>query len=223
MEYLIPIETRRQDYHRWQILLHLLVVFTLVATGAFLITYQAVWRMLRPEERVGLYKLEGGGSASWAIIGCGLALMVVVVIGRRTLRRRFISVGLRVVEAIVMVGFGIAALRHGMNMPAVLYGLVGLAIIYSFIQEHFSGREVAVLIDANRLHVPLGARSRTLRWQEVRRVLLQHGVLTIDCVDNRLYQWNVAKKDQPETGTFQEFCFERIHAAKPLRRKSADW
>ena len=65
------------------------------------------------------------------------------------------------------------------------------------------------------------SRKRFLEWQEVENILFRFSIITIDCYDNRLFQWNIKAIDF-DLEDFKKFCARQIERNKKTR-KNLNW
>ncbi|MCB0697647.1 MAG: hypothetical protein KDC07_09800, partial [Chitinophagaceae bacterium] len=76
-----------------------------------------------------------------------------------------------------------------------------------------SGNTPHVIINDEGIKPPFALKRRFINWGEVEKVLLRHGNLTINCTDNRLYQWTTQQHDT-DTEIVEAFCDAQIAAAR---------
>lgn len=149
----------------------------------------------------------------------GLIVLVIAVFNKKWLRRPRANLVLRITELIILLGSTGAFYLFGWHIPAAMFGVLSLAVLFALFWEQSGSKGQAVLIDDAGVHLPFAFRGRTLPWWEIEQVLLRHGVLTVDCFDNHLYQWNV----QPPAfspAAFEEDCTARIAASEADRKKN---
>lgn len=148
----------------------------------------------------------------------GLVVFIIAVFNKKWLRRPKANLILRIVELIILLGSTAGFYLYGWHIPAAMFGVLSLAVLFALFWEQGGSKAQAVLIDDKGIHLP-SIRNRTLPWWEVEQVLLRHGVLTVDCFDNHLYQWNV--QPPPFSATlFEEECTARIAASEEDRKKN---
>lgn len=105
-------------------------------------------------------------------------------------------------------------------LAAAITGLVALANLFAFFYEQKASAALFVVFEEDAVYLPASARRKQLEWTEVERVLLRHGTITIDCVNNFLYQWNTRHKESV-TEALEVFCREQIE--KNRHKRVADW
>jgi len=202
------------------IALHLIVSFTLVTTGVFLILIQYLVNSLSGDERAAFSFLMLPAGVGLLVLLAGIALTVLVISKSVWLTGKKANKYMRIAELVVLLAFAAFALSKGFKIPAVIYGLVSAAILFAFYWESVSDNTLYITIDERGIKLPVTSRKRFLEWWEVEQVLLRFGVLTIDCCDNRLFQWNIHSTGFDKEN-FQRFCMERIAESKEKRKKYA--
>lgn len=126
----------------------------------------------------------------------------------------------RIIELIVLAAISIFMLTKQYNVPAALFGLLAATIVFSLFWESGKKTNTSVLFTDSGIKLPVTSRRRQINWTEVEKVLLRHGNVTINCVDNRLYQWVVAGQHADVTA-FEAYCHAQIEAARKSRM--AEW
>jgi hypothetical protein len=128
---------------------------------------------------------------------------------------------IRIIELVFCAAIAGYSLYTNAMVLAGMFGILSLAILYSFYAENTGGQQTAVVIDENGINLPMNVRRRHINWAETEKVLLRHGTLTINCLDNRLYQW-ITTQNNIDTTAFEAFCIAHIEAAQKDRKKY-DW
>ena len=126
--------------------------------------------------------------------------------------------GVRIIELILFVIFTVIALRYQVIYPAIIFGIVCVALIYALFWENKTG-ERNVIINEVGILTPK-ANTDPLKWHEIQHVVLRFGIITIDCLDNRLLQWNIQDITFDED-IFSEFCKAQI--AANIKNRGKNW
>lgn len=202
------------------ITLHLVVSFTLVITGVFVL----LWRYFTtglPADKAALIGFSLPGWLGSACLMGGLLLLGFILFRSQTFLNRIPNRNIRAAELLVLLCFASYAAIHGFLLPALIYGVLSGALFFAIYWESVSDNTLYIGVDERGIRLPVTARKRFLAWHEVESVLLRFGILTIDCYDNRLFQWNIKTitfdKDQ-----FQKFCLEHIMTHKE-KHKQLEW
>jgi len=217
MVFELPL-SEEKGKRRQVITLHLIVVFALVATGAFLLLLQYMLGSLNGDRRAALTDITLPGGTGVFILLLGVSLLAVLIFRNRWFTARKVNRIFRIIELAVLLIFASFAALHHLVLPAAIYGIIAAAILFAIYWESVSDNTLYITVDERGIRLPVTSRKRFLQWWEVENVLLRFGVLTIDCHDNRLFQWNIQtisfSKDQ-----FQRFCTEHITAGRENRKK----
>ncbi|HRO42638.1 MAG TPA: hypothetical protein PL009_07370 [Flavipsychrobacter sp.] len=202
------------------IALHLIVTFTLVATGAFLLLIQYLLNSLSGSQREAFTMLSFPSACGAVTLLAGATLLVLLISKSRWIMEKKTNRVLRIIELGILLCFASFAAMNDLVMAAIVYGIVAAAILFAFYWESISDNTLYIHVDERGIKLPLTSRKRFLEWWEVEIVLLRFGVLTIECCDNRLFQWNI-KAINFDKESFQRFCHERIANSKEKRTKYA--
>ena len=119
---------------------------------------------------------------------------------------------------------GILAIIFVLSQWWLASGIAGVAAaanLFALFYEQKLAQPLFVVFDVVNIQLPASSRSRQLEWQDVARVILRHGTITIDCTNNFLYQWTV-KHNDVDALTFEAFCRAQIEANK-TKRMNDDW
>lgn len=151
----------------------------------------------------------------------GILVFAIAIFNKKWLRRPKANLILRLFELVLLLGGAGIFYWSGWKIPAAIFGVLGLAVLFAVFWEQGGEKPREVVINDKGVRLPFALRGRSLEWWEVEQVLLRHGVLTIDCFDNHLYQWNV-RTPGFSPAQFEEDCALRI-AASAAERKKNNW
>lgn len=211
-----------QRVKRQQVItLHLIVTFVLLATGAFLFLVQYLVNSLSGDSRVTFALTDHAAIYGSIAIGLGLGLLTLCLVRGRWLLNRKVNVAVRVAELALLLFLAVCAFIVGATVPAILYLLVSGAVIFSIYWERIADNTMYVRIDERGIRLPASSRLRALRWEEVEDVILRFGILTVNCCDNRLFQWNINRADINKD-EFRRFCEQRLAQSRD-KRKAYTW
>lgn len=200
------------------ITLHLIVTFTLIATGILLLLLQVLLNSLSGDHRAALVTVTLPNALGVVVLLAGLSLLGVLLFKNRWLTEKKNNRIFRIVELAVLLCMASFAAINQLMVPASIYGVVAGAILFAIYWESVSDNTLYILVDERGIKLPLTSRKRFLQWWEVENVLLRFGVLTIDCHDNRLFQWNI-KTINFDKDQFHRFCVEHISVSREKRKK----
>lgn len=154
----------------------------------------------------------------------GLLLVIVsVFFNRKVIQVPARNLALRTIEILVLLSILIYTLLQKWYLPMAYTLAALLAITFAYFWEKNAQADSVIRLNKDGIFVPGVFRSMTFQWQDVSRVVLRHAVLTIDCHDNRLYQFDVSKvaPNEATPESFHNFCSKMIEAHKDLPR--SDW
>lgn len=210
--YTFDIPAARVRPHQ-SLALHLMLAIVLFATGV-LCSVLYWFTAVSPgfAQRIQVFGVLG-------LICFGTALLVGVLAMRSRSRNR---PGLRLIEGMVLLAGAVIFFKDGWIVPAVLFGVLGImAFAVHGLEAGAGTRQATLRVDASGIHRPFALRTRRIPWRELKAVLLRRSVLTIDCLDNRLFQYLVPGAGV-DAAAFEAFCASQIEQAKDQRSKS-DW
>ena len=141
-------------------------------------------------------------------------------------RNRWVSKGrnnniFRMVEMYLSLTVAAYFFYRGWNVPSAIFAILTVALAFAKYAERGKLKNKQVGFADDGIKLPLSLRNNKLNWAEVTSVLLRHGTLTINTINNKLYQWMTTPNDVDATA-FESYCHTQIEAAKKDRKKY-DW
>ena len=204
--------------------LHLVVTFALIATGVFLLLVQYLIDHLPVAGQEGyqmaLASYNGSGMLGMVSLGLGILLPVFLVLRKSWFSGKKTNQALRITELLLMVTLGTMAAVHGFMIPALIYAMITGAILFAIYWESITDNILYVHINEDGVRLPPTCRKKHLHWNEVEQVIYRFGILTIDCYDNRLFQWNI-RETSFDKSDFNAFCTEHIARNKRSQKELA--
>jgi len=183
--------------------LHLLSAFVIFGTGTL---FYLLYPPVRP--------------AGATMMGVGALLLVLALFRNKWLTKPATTRAFRIAELIILVG---AALYTGLQhkwIPTLVPGSLAIAVLFALFWENGADNTLQILVSNDGIKLPVNSRRRFVYWYEVEQVLLRYGVLTIDCLDNRLFQYNVLPEGV-DKDLFEEYCNTNIAAS--IDKRGKDW
>ena len=120
---------------------------------------------------------------------------------------------LRIIEiSCSLLSCGYFALGHWW-LPAGIFGILAATLLLAGLWENSKNRAQFITIDGKGVQLPATSRRKSLEWREIEQVILRFGILTIDCVDNHLYQWNVNTPDFSKE-ELETYCSKMVEEHK---------
>ena len=183
--------------------LHLIAAFAFTGAGA-------------------LFALYYPSSRLWSILLtiAGIVLLILTIKRNKWILQPLINRQIRIVELLILAALTLYSFFNNWTPPALTFGVLTAAVLFGLFWEGGKGGMV-IQIDESGVKMPATKAKRDLTWVEIDQVLLKYGTLTINCADNRLYQWSIAKADF-DTETFSAFCNKQIETGKS-KRDANDW
>lgn len=154
-----------------------------------------------------------------ALLVAGLLLLVTTVIKHRWLVLTKANRIFRVIELMIFLCLVSYCAINKWWVPTTMFSVLGASILMALLWEN-GETKLRISLDERGIRLPVTSRKRFIDWSEVERVLLRYGTLTVDCADNKLFQWSVQKTDV-DTASFDAFCNKLIEEGKG--RRVADW
>lgn len=175
------------------------------------------------------------GSTDWtktlfhnSIISSAILSFVGVVYGLMVLYFSFFKnawlrhqPGFRLIHFTTILIFGLIFLASQWWLAAGISAAISLANIYAFFAEKKQALPLFIGIDDTQITLPLGSKRRMLQWIEVERVIVRHGNITIDTVDNFLFQYQL-KNTETQALDIEAFCAAQV-LANIKNRPNEDW
>lgn len=168
-------------------------------------------------QAVNIKKFDAIDIAASILMSISIVTLIAALFRNKWLRSPKVNITFRVLELLSSATIAIYLLTIGYNVPAAVFGLMAATFIFSIFWEKDNKKPLTVSISDDGIHLPVTSRRRNIAWREVNTLLLRHGTLTINCLDNRLYQWVTAPNDI-DTEIFDAYCNQQIEAAMKHRR-----
>lgn len=199
---------------RQTLALHLLISFVLFAAGLFcIVLYWYTGISPNFNISIGAFGLFGAL--------CFLGGITMYALSVSAVRRERFSGILRALELVLLGGGCALFYLNGWDVPGMLFLLLFVLALAAAIFEKRAPADTVIEVDESGIQRRAGLKSRHFAWQSLRQVLYRRGVLTIDCLDNRLLQYRV-QAPQVAPDIFEAFCAAQVEKALPQRRKD-DW
>lgn len=214
----IIIKSPYQKAQRQSTFLYLLNGFTMTGMGAFsYLLGNTGWvkSVFHPS-------IVPVGWLSIGLIIYGMILLYAVFFrNRQWLQQASSAKWIRLFCIIANLKVSILFLLSNWWLAAAIAALLLGAQVFAMLLQRKIEKPLSTIFTIDQITLPASARRSTLNWTEVNRVLLRHGNLTIDCVNNVLYQWPVAHMPEFSADELETFCIAQIELARP--RRSSDW
>ncbi|MBS1775712.1 MAG: hypothetical protein JSS64_05455 [Bacteroidetes bacterium] len=206
---------------RQQVLtLHLVVAFTWIITGIFLGMLHWFVKSVPVDKQIFLHGFTLPFFLGYGVLSLGLLLFAFIILKNKWVTEKVPNRWIRIIEFFLLIFLAVYAALLKIWVPTVIYGVVSLAVLFALYWEGITDNTLYICINERGIKLPVTSRKRFLAWAEVERVLLRFGILTIECCDNRLFQWNISGTDYDKEKLHQ-FCNTRILESENERSKYA--
>jgi len=203
MIYDLPLEEVKVKPHQVTTL-HLLCALSFIGTGAIIAVYNytiPIWGVM--------------------LLIAGLVLAVTTIAKNKWVVSNKVTPPLRVAELIVALSIAVLSIIERWKFPAGIFGVLSVALLFALYWERATDGALFIHLDADGVKLPITARKRFLSWPEVEQVVLRYGTLSINCADNRLFQYNVTDSNV-DSEIFEAFCSVQVEDNRGKRIKD-EW
>jgi len=152
----------------------------------------------------------------------GLVIVVVCIGFNKKIIQTKANLVLRFLEVISLGAILAYALFQKWYLPAGYSAAALLGIVLAFYWEKTGKQNRIASFTDDGVRIPgLGKKSETA-WQDIKRIILKHDILTVDFKDNKLYQLQLAtQKEELNKDEFETYCHFQIEAKNHLHKQ--DW
>lgn len=164
------------------------------------------------QEQFAFLNYVGLGYLSFGI----LIIIICIFFNKKVIQTRGNDV-LRVLEFISLGAILIYALVQQWYMPAGYSAAALIGITLALYWEKAGKLTRKATFDDEGIQIPRFGRNSELAWQDISRVILKHNILTIDCNNNKLFQFSVDKENKTiDNQAFEEYCAIQIKSKSHL-------
>ncbi len=185
--------------------LHLICAFAFIGAGAIIFRYNFVITMW------GL-----------ALLIAGIMLLGVILFKNKWVISKKTNPVLRIAELLVALWIAVYSLMQQWKFPVGIFGVLSAAILFALYWERSANKSQSIYIDDEGVKLPVTSRRRFIPWTGIEQVVLRFGTLSIDCVDNRLFQWNIANPEF-DNEIFEAYCLAKVEENRSKRRNEEEW
>lgn len=150
----------------------------------------------------------------------GMLLLVITMAKNKWVTSPASNIYVRMAEAAIAATVAIYSAIQGWYLPLGIFGILAGAVLFAIYWERAADKLQYIHVDENGIKLPVTSRRRFIAWSEVEQVLLRHGTLSVDCADNRRFQFTM-KNTATDKETFEAYCSKQIGANK--EKKKEDW
>ena len=133
-----------------------------------------------------------------------LIIILSIFFNKKIIQSKYNSI-LRYIEVIVLISILIYTFINSWYLPFTYATTTLLGVIFAIIWEHHGKKQHAIKLDKDGLYIPKFLRQQKLNWHEIERLMIKHGLVTIDCRNNKLYQFQLTNNDiKEEVSTYAQ-------------------
>ena len=191
MVYDLPLEEVKVKPHQITTL-HLVCALAFIVAGLIIAVYNYV---------IGTW----GG----VLLAAGILLAAVTMVKNKWVTSNKVRPVLRVIELLISAAICILSFVKQWKFPEVIFSVLSLTIAFALYWERAADAALKIHIDDNGISLPVTARKRFISWPEVELVVLRFGTLSINCADNRLFQFNVPAYDK-DNEILEAYCAAKV-------------
>ena len=204
MVYDLPVEEEKIQPHQVTTL-HLVGALAFTVAGAIIFRYN--------------FDITTWGLALMIV---GILLLCVTIFKNKWVISKRMNPIIRMVELLIAAVMEVYSIIQYWKFPIVIFGILCAALLFALFWEKSMGEQLTVHIDDEGVKLPVTARRRFIPWTEIEQIILRFGTLSIDCVDNHLFQWNVSIPGL-NNETFETFCVAKVEENRDKRTKEDEW
>lgn len=202
MEYQFAVNEEKVKPHQMTAL-HLICALTFTGAGAITAIYN--------------YTIPYFGGF---VLVCGLLVLGVTMFRNRWLLQPARNQAWRIGESVVAgMMAGVSFYEHW-KFPMWIFLVLGACLVFALFWERTAADQLSVWIDDQGIKLPVTARKRYLDWHEVEVVVVRFGTLSINCADDRLFQYTL-KGTFADREEIEKYCALQVEANK--HKRIADW
>lgn len=219
MQYVLPLTPADTGSTRRMTTLHLMLSLVLCGIGAG--SFVLYWfTAISPKFSNAFQPFAVLGACSIAI---GLGVATITIFYKNWLMQGKRSLGLRIIEVLVIASTSLTFAIAGEKRPAALFGIVAATITAAALWELRKPALPRATIDEHGITLPKGGFAQTIRWSEIENVLLRHSILSIELIGNRLVQRSIHDEADFDASTIEGYSQMLIQKHEKQRAANAAW
>lgn len=203
MAYTLPLTEPRVKQHQVTSL-HLISGLSFLTAGAIVYVY--------------IFTMKPQGAA---IFVAGLLLAALTMGKNKWLTTPRTSLIFRFIELAISSYILVEAVMHHEKFPSIIFGILDGALLAGIYMENFASNILTLYVDDAGIMLPSPARQRLINWYEVEHAILKDNVLSVNCVNNHFYQWNI-RPNSADSNDFDTYCAKMV-ADNEGKRPKNDW
>jgi hypothetical protein len=203
MVYDLPVEEEKVKLHQVTAL-HLVCAFAFIGTGVIIAVYNYTIPMY-------------GG----ALLVAGIVLLGLTILKNKWLTGRKVNFICRILEVLIAAWVAIYSAVQHWKFPEGIFAAISLAVLFAMYWEQATSGKLSILVGDDGVKLPVTSRKRFIPWTEIEQVSLRFGTLSIECIDDRLFQYSLSIPNSDDE-VFEAWCVARVDENKS-KRIVDDW
>lgn len=155
----------------------------------------------------------------YILLFSGISIIGITVFKNKKIIQGRANKFLRYYELIILLSVLIYTLMKSWYLPFTYAATTLLGVIFAIVWEQFGKKEHHIIIDEKGVSIPKFLRKKIIPWQSIERLLLKHGLITIDCRNNKLFQYK--RLERVNTEELETFIEEKIK--ENAHKYDVDW
>lgn len=153
------------------------------------------------------------------ILSIGILIAILTVFFNKSIIQSKYNKYIRYLELIILLSIIIYTFFQHWYLPLAYAFTSLLGVIFAILWERHALKEHKIIIQEDGVHIPRFMRHQILPWKNINRLILRHGLITIDTRANKLIQHPVLNNNELKGLT--EYAQEQIqkHASSYVK----DW
>ncbi len=203
MAYDIPVLDEKVKPHQVTTL-HMICALAFIVAGVITLRYS--------------YTIAAWGAV---MLGIGILITILVMARNKWVISKQVNPLMRIFELFIAISIEVYSIVFQYKFPTVIFGILIAALLFGLLWERTAGDQLSVHLDEEGIKFPTSSGNRNKPWKEVEEVIHRFGILTINCTDNSLLQWNT-NSPAIDNKSFESWCSTMVEEGKTKRRND-DW
>lgn len=193
--------------------MHLMVGFLLIGIG------MVTWLVPDSVKQTALQFLNYVGLA---YVLFGFFIVITCIFFNKKVIQTKANIILRIAEMIALIIILIFSLYKKWYLPSAYSGSALIAIILAYYLETNHKKDKVASFNENGIHIPGLGKNASAPWHDIKNIILKHNILTVDFMNNKLYQANLSRNNTfSDYEAFHLYTREKIDTNKHNYRE--DW
>jgi hypothetical protein len=193
--------------------MHLMVGFLLIGIG------MVTWLVPDSVKQTALQFLNYVGLI-YAIVGF-IIVIICIFFNKKIIQTKANST-LRILEIIALLIVLSFSVYKKWYLPVGYSGSGLIAILLAYYLEKNNKKDKKATFGENGIHVPGLGKHTNAPWEEIKNIILKHNILTIDFMNNKLYQAKLSKSNSViNYDAFNAYTKDKIDSNRHKYRE--DW